>query len=171
VQIKEHSVSASDVDTELRTLRASLNDGIFINNIQRHGFEWKMACASMDMIGDAQLAIDAFGRKPVSDGQRSDVYEQRYLEVYGLFQAIFLQQDAIRDLAAALKLSKINPFKDPDFSIVRDWRNRYFGHPSKHDPSKHEREKTTTYHGLTRVTVNQKRRRTGMMRRWFTTNQ
>jgi hypothetical protein len=93
------------------------------------------------MIGDAQLAIDAFNRKPVSEGQR-------YLEVYGLFQAFFLQQDAIVNLAAALKLSEIKVFEDPGFSVVRPLRNRYFGHPSKHDWAK-----LTTYHGLTRVTV------------------
>jgi hypothetical protein len=75
------------------------------------------------------------------------------LEVYGLFQAFFLQGDAIEKLAVALKLSKLKVFDDPDLGAVRDLRNRYFGHPSKHDPSKHEREKTTTYHGLTRITV------------------
>jgi hypothetical protein len=118
-----------------------LSADIFTDNIQRHGLEWEMACACMDMIGDAQLAIDAFNRKPVSEGQR-------YLEVYGLFQAFFLQQDAIVNLAAALKLSEIKVFEDPDFTVVRPLRNRYFGHPSKHDWAK-----STTYHGLTRVTV------------------
>ena len=70
------------------------------------------------------------------------------MEVYGLFQAIFLQQDAIVDLAAALDLSAIEPFDDPDFSGVRDLRNRFFGHPSEH-----KWKKTTTHHGLTRLTV------------------
>jgi hypothetical protein len=106
------------------------------------------ACQSLIMCrvelpcsADAQLAIDAFNRKPLSEGQR-------YLEVYGIFQAFFLQQDAIVNLAAALKLSEIKVFDDPDFSVVRALRNRYFGHASKHDW-----EKPTTYHGLTRVTV------------------
>ena len=134
-------MTTSDVNTELRAIRDMLSADIFIDNIQRHGLEWEMACASMDMIGDSQLAIDAFNRKPVSEGQR-------YLEVYGLFQAFFLQQDAIVNLAAALKLSEIKVFEDPDFSVVRPLRNRYFGHPSKHDWAK-----PTTYHGLTRVTV------------------
>ena len=133
-------MTASDVNTELRAIRDMLSADIFTDNIQRHGLEWEMACASMDMIGDAQLAIDAFNRKPVSEGQR-------YLEVYGLFQAFFLQQDAIRHLAAALKLRKP---KDPDLSVVRDLRNRYFGHPSNR---KRDRQSPTTYHGLTRVTV------------------
>jgi hypothetical protein len=134
-------VTTSGVNTELRAIRDMLSADIFTDNIQRHGLEWEMACASMDMIGDAQLAIDAFNRKPVSEGQR-------YLEVYGLFQAFFLQQDAIVNLAAALRLSEIKVFEDPDFSVVRPLRNRYFGHPSKHDWAK-----PTTYHGLTRVTV------------------
>ena len=134
-------MTASDVDTELRAIRDMLSADIFTDNIQRHGLEWEMACASMDMIGDAQLAIDAFDRKPVSEGQR-------YLEVYGLFQAIFLQQDAIRFLAAALKLS--GPKEDPDLSDLRELRNKYFGHPSNYTP---DRKSPATHHGLTRVTV------------------
>jgi hypothetical protein len=167
-------MSASDVDTEMRTIRDMLSADIFTDNIQRHGLEWEMACASMDVIEDAQLAIDAFDRKPVSEEvparrvehaldetdllrflevehapDETDLLRllagQRYLEVYGLFQAFFLQQDAIRHLAAALKLGEP---KDPDLKEVRDLRNKFFGHPSKHD-----RQSPTTYHGLTRVTV------------------
>jgi hypothetical protein len=69
-EIKEHSVTASDVNTELRAIRDMLSADIFTDNIQRHGLDWDMACASMDMIGDTQLAIDAFNSKPVSEGQR-----------------------------------------------------------------------------------------------------
>jgi hypothetical protein len=137
----EHSSTVSDVDTEIQAIRDVVNEGVFVNNIERHGFEWDMACASMDMIGDAQLAIDAFDDKPASAGQR-------YLEVYGLFQAFFLQQHAIKDLAAALRLADLKVLDDPDMKEVRELRNKYVGHPSKHDVPK-----PTTYHGLTRITV------------------
>ena len=46
--------------TKIRAIRDLFTKGIFIYNLQRDGFEWDMAVASMDMIGDTQLAIDAF---------------------------------------------------------------------------------------------------------------
>jgi hypothetical protein len=42
---KEHSMCASDVNTELRTIRDMLSADIFTDKIQRHGFEWHKACA------------------------------------------------------------------------------------------------------------------------------
>jgi hypothetical protein len=93
------------------------------------------------MIGDTQLAIDAFDGKPVSAGQA-------YLEVYGLFQAFFLQQHALENLAAALNLSELEVLDDPSMKEVRELRNKYVGHPFKYDVPK-----PTTYHGLTRITV------------------
>jgi hypothetical protein len=144
-------VTASDVNTELRTIRNMLTADISTDNILRHG-EFDMAVACMDMIGDTQLAIDAFDRRPASEGQgHVEVYGQRYLEVHGLFQAIFLQQDGIRHLAAALNLSKIDVFKDPDLGDLRELRNKYFGHPSNYTPDR--KKIPATYHGLTRVTV------------------
>ena len=129
------------VDTELSTIRDMLNEDMFVSNIRRHRFEWEMACACMDMIGDALLAIDAFDGEPNSAGRA-------YLQVYGLFQAFFLQQHSIQSLAAALKIDGLKVGDDPDLKELRELRNKYFGHPFKHDVPK-----PTTYHGLTRITV------------------
>lgn len=129
------------VASEMEKLREISNAPIFIYNLKRHGFLWDMVCASMDMIGDSQLAIDAFGGSTTDDGQA-------YLEIYGLFQAMFLQQDALVNLTAGLKLGNLRVFDDPDMGRVRELRNKYFGHPTKRD-----RPGPTTYHGLTRMTV------------------
>lgn len=134
-------MATSEVDSEIRAIRDMVNGAVFVNNIDRHGFLWDMACASMDMVGDSQLAIDAFGARPANAGQR-------YLEIYGLFQAIFLQQDAVVNLLAALKSARLKISDDPDMGAVRVLRNKYFGHPSKSD-----RPAPTTYHGISRMTV------------------
>jgi hypothetical protein len=121
-------------------LRDLVNASVLINNQDKLGFVWDMVCASMDTLGDTQLAIDAVG-----DGQSND--GQRYLEIYGLFQAFFLQQDALVNLAAGLNLGRID-ILNGHFSSIRDLRNKYFGHPTKRD-----RPAPTTYHGLSRITI------------------
>jgi hypothetical protein len=125
----------------MRLVRNLVNDNILFGNREKLGFVWDMTCASMDMIDDSQFAIDSFGDRPTNEGQR-------YLEVYGLFQAFFLQQDALMNLCAGLNLGKIETF-NTYFGSIRDLRNKYFGHPTKHD-----RPAPTTYHGLSRMTVN-----------------
>lgn len=134
-------MAASTVQSKMRMVRDLVNDNVLFSNREKFSFVWDMVCASMDMVGDSQLAIDSFGDRRTNDGQR-------YLEIYGLFQAFFLQQDALVNLCAGLNLGKIENF-DTYFRSMRDLRNKYFGHPTKHD-----RPHPTTYHGLSRITLN-----------------
>lgn len=76
----------------------------------------------MDTIGDTQLAIEAYPRIPL------DEYGSHYLLVYGILQSLFIQQDAIRDLAEALGIEL--PESDL-FRSIRDIRNSVAGHPTK----------------------------------------
>jgi len=140
LQCKVYGMTVATVDSEMHLVRDLVNDGVLFGNREKLGFVWDMVCASMDMVGDAQLAIDSFGGRPTNDGQG-------YLEIYGLFQAFFLQQDALANLVAGLNLDKIDEF-DTHFRSIRELRNKYFGHPSKRD-----RPAPTTYHGLSRMTV------------------
>lgn len=134
-------MATSSIHSKMSHLRDLVNDSVLINNRDKLGFVWDMVCASMDMVGDTQLAIDAVSDRRASDGQR-------YLEIYGLFQAFFLQQDALVNLATGLNLGRIDTLNG-HFSSIRDLRNKYFGHPTKRD-----RPAPTTYHGLSRITVN-----------------
>lgn len=99
-----------------------------------------MVRASMNMVGDTQLVIDA-----VSAGKLNDV--QRYLEIYRLFQVLFLRQDTLVNLTAALNIGGIRSL-NAHFSSIRDVRNKYFGHPTKRD-----RPGPTAYHGLSRIII------------------
>lgn len=83
---------------------------------------WWQVCASLNTLGDAQLAIDSFSDiETANDGGL-------YLSIYGLFQAMFLQQDATSHMAEALK---IEPIENADLEIVRNARNDIVGHPTK----------------------------------------
>ncbi|PKP61439.1 hypothetical protein CVT91_03255 [Candidatus Atribacteria bacterium HGW-Atribacteria-1] len=68
------------------------------NLLKNHKF-WNQLCSSLDVIEDSDLAIDAYLNREFSkdDGEK-------YLRLYGLLQALFLQQDAVANLCESLKL-------------------------------------------------------------------
>ncbi|MGB4844144.1 MAG: hypothetical protein WBP16_06750, partial [Ferruginibacter sp.] len=87
------------VDALCHEIRELANQPIFIQNVNRHGFNWDLAWAAMDMIEDTELAISSFLGNKAGENQGAE-----YLRVYGLFQAIFMQQDAVRNLAEAFSV-------------------------------------------------------------------
>jgi hypothetical protein len=84
---------------------------------------WNLLCSCLDTVGDTELAIRAyeqFGKAPtVGD---------LYLLVYGVLQALFVQQDAVENLCQALVIHY-----EPDqlLNEIRDIRHDSTGHPSK----------------------------------------
>jgi len=100
----------------------------YFNN---HIDDWNILCASMDIIGDTTLAIQNF--KETGIGQNTG---EKYLKLYGLLQAIYLQQDAIKFLFEVIKKSfdnnKIKHWDDyrrDNWKILRNYRNLSIGHP------------------------------------------
>jgi hypothetical protein len=91
----------------------------------------------MDLIEDSQLAINAY------PGAKSDSEGALYLAVYGLLQALFLQQDAVAHLGSALGISIS---EDPELKSVREARNDIAGHPTKRRGKKN----TFTTHTISR---------------------
>src|SRR6185437_4035424 len=70
-----------------------------------------------------------------------------YLTIYGLFQALILQQDASRHLCEALNIPfEVNPLLD-----IRDIRNSAVGHPTKRD-----RGKPATHSFISRSSMSKK---------------
>lgn len=89
-------------------------------------FSWNMLCASMDTIEDSELAIDNYKKLPPFDG-----FTGGYLYIYGLLQALFLQQDAVNHLSQALFNENIDYKKNyPEIYKIRELRNNAIGHPT-----------------------------------------
>jgi hypothetical protein len=84
---------------------------------------WNQLCSSLDVIGDTELAIDAYDAAPETDDAGAT-----YILVYGVLQALILQQDAVLHLAEALNLKYD---ADPLLSEIREVRNASVGHPTK----------------------------------------
>lgn len=104
--------------------------------------KWNKLCASMDVIGDTQIAINSYFSLPSFKAENGG-----YLFLYGLLQAFFLQQDAINHLSEALFDKPISWKSDyPDIYLVRELRNDSIGHPTK-------RGKDESFHFIARYSV------------------
>jgi hypothetical protein len=69
--------------------------------------EWSFICVAMDVIGDAALALNNFLRFSLNGPTRYEDLGERYLRLYGLLSATYLQQEAV------LKLYKLMQCPNP----------------------------------------------------------
>jgi hypothetical protein len=60
--------------------------------------DWAFLCSAMDIVGDACLAIDNFLRFGLDGPTRYDESGERYLRLYGILTATYIQQEAVLKL-------------------------------------------------------------------------
>jgi len=106
---------------------------------------WNQLCSSLDVINDTALAIVAY-----EQGQFPKVDGEKYLRLYGLLQALFLQQEAVKHLSESLGMP-VDLSKYPKLMEIREVRNCSIGHPSKLDRPKN---KPQSFHFVSRITIN-----------------
>ena len=96
--------------------------------------KWNKMWASMDVIGDTQLAIDFYAALPEFSSNSGG-----YLYIYGLLQSLFVQQDACSHINNVITGNKIGWKSDyPTLLNIREIRNMSIGHPgSRGDKSFH----------------------------------
>ena len=82
---------------------------------------WFRLTSAMDAIEDTEIAIDAYIVSPEPDRGGA------YLLIYGVLQALFVQQDAIRHLVEAFEI--VRP-AEPELLGIREIRNCTIGHPT-----------------------------------------
>jgi hypothetical protein len=85
-------------------------------------------CSCMDTVSDTQQAIDFYKAK--IDDEATNIGEL-YLQVYGLLQSIFVQQDASIDMANSLSIAD-NIKNYPVLTKIRNIRSRSIGHPTNY---------------------------------------
>lgn len=122
----------------------------FINDPRRQSLllrnrpDWFQICTALDAVDDSQLGIDAFHSTP-----RTAV-GQGYLQLHGLMQCLFLQQDAITNLAKALDTPE--KWQDyPRLVEIREIRNDVTGHPTRRDQDRSR--PTPSFHTVLRQSV------------------
>ena len=113
------------------------NANFYERHFKSHLDEWNALCVAMDTFGDSCLAMEYY-----EDAGIGDETGEKYLKLYGLLQAIFLQQDSIRQLYQIflVKGKDLSPNSDSAWMKIRDLRNLTVGHPiEKRDKSKTKR--------------------------------
>ena len=80
---------------------------------------WNMICAALDVIGDTESALAAYLDAPDAG--------HPYINAYGVLQALYLQQDAVRHVFEALSIA-FTP--SAALKAVRQIRNETVGHPT-----------------------------------------
>lgn len=83
--------------------------------------KWYILCSAMDVVGHSENAIIYYENDLDADGLGSI-----YLSIYGLFQALVVQQDAIYEICRILDITREN---NEDLDFIRDVRNDSSGHP------------------------------------------
>lgn len=92
------------------------------SNLLEDSATWNKLCSSLDLIGDTQIAIDAYPQ--LFSMQEEGI---SYLIVYGILQALLLQQDAAKHIGDALNIKVKLPKALEEIRIIR---NSAAGHPS-----------------------------------------
>jgi hypothetical protein len=84
--------------------------------------KWNQLCSSLDVIDDTGLAITSY----LSSEWPNDTGLQ-YIYIYGLLQAMFLQQDAVTHMSESLG---IDCPKNDELEKIRNIRSDSIGHPT-----------------------------------------
>lgn len=104
--------------------------------------DWHQLWTALDIIDDVDLALTAYLHAdfPSSPGEK-------YLRVYGVFQALFVQQDALQHLVEIVRPA-INISVPDLLKEVREARNASVGHPTKL-----KRKGEVSTHGISQITM------------------
>jgi len=110
---------------QIQIIRDLINTSIMRSLFSKNLALWNQLCSCLDVIGDSKLAIDAYLNRGFGESVGG-----HYLAVYGLLQALYIQQDAIRYLCESLGMP--NPLdNNPRLVEIRNIRNDTIGHPTK----------------------------------------
>jgi hypothetical protein len=96
-------MSVSDLEHEVRE---RINSPRLSLKLRGDSSKWNTVCAALDVIGDTQMALDAYLNAP-----QIEELGIRYLYVYGAFQLLQSQQDAVSHLCNAVGLEEKAPGK------------------------------------------------------------
>ena len=113
------------LDERISELRDFIN---FDSPRKRHALQqdkavWYMLCSCMDIIEDMEYALESY----LTEDPDNPETGRKYLLVFGALQALYVQQDAVKNLHQALDI----PYTmDPSIKEIRGIRNDSAGHPT-----------------------------------------
>lgn len=135
-------------DKTTHTLMSKIRD--YVNSPWKHYLlmrdrnNFSKLCASMDVIEDAGDAIAAYEENQFGQGKSN-----LYLAIYGVLQALIVQQDGVIHLRESLGMEQsVKNYQA--LKEIREIRNDAVGHPTKRDRKKGE---PISYHHISQMTM------------------
>lgn len=115
----------SELETEIRN---RINKGRKQHELLGRSADWNRLCSALDIVGDTELALDSYLNQP-------DVVDIGlcYLHVYGAFQLLQTQQDAVDFICAAIGIRAKN---SPKLPHIREIRSNSVAHPAAQKKNK-----------------------------------
>lgn len=107
------------------------NNNLYDKYFKKYPDQWSTLCVAMDTLEDSSLAMEHYETSGIGEENG-----EKYLKLYGLLQAIFLQQDSIRYLYKIFVGSDLLP--GSTWRRIRELRNLTVGHPIE------KKDKTST---------------------------
>jgi hypothetical protein len=104
--------------------------------------KWMQILSCLDAIGDTELVVGSY-----PSARPSRVNGMSYLMIYGILQALVLQQDAVFHLCNCLGTPE-NRDSHPRLKEIRDIRNDSIGHPTQRGSGS-----AASYHALVRMSL------------------
>lgn len=111
----------------VRAFREKVNDPLIQSWLMKERLSWDRLCAAMDAIEDTAAGQMAY---PTASESASEV-GTRYLLLYGIYQSLVVQQDAVASLRSAVGLE--TEFKGTRLGEIRRERILAAGHPTNPD--------------------------------------
>lgn len=119
------SALVAEIDSLSDSVREHINMHRYQSVLLDNSKTWNQICSSLDAIGDSLCAVESYGTEefPENTGLK-------YIYTYGILQALFLMQDALRHLSEAFNI----PYELTEtLNEIRKARNASIGHPTKQD--------------------------------------
>jgi hypothetical protein len=113
----------TQIDKAIDRIRQVISKPSVAERLSRRRRSWLRLTSSLDTIGDTECAIDSYERHFGKLMQ----FGSGYLQVYGVLQALVVQQDAVRHVAESLDV-----LAEPSAILmkIREIRNMAVGHPT-----------------------------------------
>lgn len=130
------------MNNKMSRIRDRINNPIKQSRLIEEKENWNRLCSSLDVIEDTQSAIEYYKKTnfPRENGGK-------YLYIYGLLQAFFIQQDAVSNLHKVLYDQKISYKRDyKNLYDIRELRNDIIGHPT-------DRNRGESFHFISQISL------------------
>lgn len=116
--------NGATVSESAQRFRDTVNTSHIRDRLTKDKKKWNRLCACMDVLKDTEMAIAAFPGCS-ADADTGEVY----LRIYGLLQAMFVQQDAVCHACSAIGMDYQRP--EQVENGIRRVRNKAIGHPAE----------------------------------------